>query len=203
MASAGIVDASPLEAGAARIWSRPTVQWGRALSPALLSLEDGHPGTTELHSHQLMVAQVQGHGLILFCAKCGAYAWKRAQQLKKRCLGSSAGKGLLSQRDLLAKGLFPSRAWTGPGLGPARRPTPAAADWLAWQQPRQNCSKHAAFDEPALRAMAPCDILACYGLDDESARLQALRAKRLSSSARRPLLCSQSETASSSDEDPW
>ena len=34
MASAGMADASPLEAGAARIWSRPTVQWGRALSPA-------------------------------------------------------------------------------------------------------------------------------------------------------------------------
>lgn len=146
---------------------------------------------------------MQGAGLILFCTRCRAYAWRRAQQLRHRCQGSAAGRGLLLQRDLLARGLFPKRHNDGLRLGPSRLPTPAAADWLAWQLTRPLMSRHAAFDQPTLRQCRPSQLLSCFGLDEDTARLQALRTKRLGGNACGMEPAPQSDSGPSSEEELW
>ena len=108
----------------------------------------------------------------------------------------------------MAEGNFPAGALKGVTLGPSRCPSPAAADWLAWQATR-GLPKLASVEFERPRVACPTDeaILACFGLTPAGAQLQASRAKKLRRQRglldEPPELSAHFEQSSSEEEDLW
>ena len=63
-----------------------------------------------INGHNILQAPITPNdaGTILFCAKCGAYSWRRIRQFRSTCQGPGA-EGLQAQRSKIKAGKFPGR----------------------------------------------------------------------------------------------
>ena len=101
------------------------------------SSQDSHldPRSFRVHSLQLgRVFDAGGRALdnaIIFCAKCGAVYWERADALCRQCRESPGGR--TSQLRKLRSRLFPNKRYPGWTVEHVRRPTQDEAATLVAQ----------------------------------------------------------------------
>ena len=126
---------------------------------------------------------------LLFCAVCGAYAWKRAGSLAGPCPRKLA-PGAAGRLSDISKGLFPNRK-SSLTLGQPLPPSQFQFAWLSRRacgrpQRRQPLSCRAKWDAlgpPAAPALPREALLLAYGQDEASVAL--LTAKGAAASRRR------------------
>ena len=138
------------------------------------------PNTT---GHRLRASTVDDGTWLLFCAVCGAYAWKRAGSLARPCPRRVA-PGAAGRLSDISKGLFPNRK----SILTLGQPLPPSQFQLAWlsrrvcgrPQRRQPLSCRATWDAlgpPAAPALPRTALLLAYGQDEGSfAQLSAKEA---------------------------
>ena len=100
--------------------------WLSLVVPTRLS-QDSHLDPRTFRGHSLQMGRVFDSGgramdnAIVFCAKCGAVYWERADALCRRCREFPGGRA--SQLRKLRSGLFPNKRFPGWTVEHVRRPT--------------------------------------------------------------------------------
>ena len=157
---------------------------GKLLGDAERAEEDS--GQRLFLGHTLRRAEVckPGHGRILFCSTCGAYAWKACRGLGRQCKGNNV-KGLRTQWERLGRRQFPHTAY---GEWRIQEPTPLEDSDF------QELIERLGIDESAGKAdglsnkrtstpvapqMSRGELLQAYGIDVEQVPHMREWAKRL------------------------
>ncbi len=133
-------------------------------------------------AHNLRIADVSFKGSVVFCAKCGAYAWANPRALLQPCPGRASTAGRAAQKSRIANGKYPSskrRHWR---LGQARPATEAVVSFLTAVAARRGdiapkAGASGAALDPAVRPLSRADLLARFGLTEHE--FQALAQKTL------------------------
>ena len=100
--------------------------WLSPIFPARFS-QDSHLDPRTFRGHSLQLGRVSDAGgraldnAIIFCAKCGAVYWERADALCRQCSEFPGGRA--SQLRKLRSGLFPNKRYPGWTVEHVRRPT--------------------------------------------------------------------------------
>ena len=168
------------------------------------------PDVLKANGHTLVAADVlptvAGHERVIYCATCGAYAWKRFRQLKGMCRGNLCPE-LKAQRATLRKRMLP--ASKGLRLGPevtlsssqkalVEKVTRGSIEGPSFAQ--SGPASSARLVGRGVQQLSREHILMAYGLRGDEDVQEAIRWAKMFAQTRRP---NEESGASSSGGEDW
>ena len=166
---------------------KPTLQ--AAVTAANNQEAAGWTSQFGMTGHRLRIADVEAGGKLLFCARCGAYAWQRVGHMASPCPGRARGTGRAQQLQRMAQGKFPVTT-SKLTISEPRQPSQAIIDEILGrlikrspdtvQQGQVRSFQEHAAQQPTTRReahdMTRAAVLQAYGLQESELLILAKKA---------------------------